>query len=67
MIGLDKLKRGIGITALVLLLWAGLSTAAYFTRVRGADHRDFYPRWAIEQEPSASDKARHKEFREQLL
>lgn len=42
MIGLDKLKRGIGITALVLLLWVGLSTAAYFTWVRGADHRVFY-------------------------
>lgn len=39
------LRRAAAI-ALSLLLWGGLSIAIYSTWIHGADHRDFYPRWA---------------------
>ncbi len=39
-------KKWIGIGFVSLVLWILLSSATYFAWIHGADHRDFYPRWA---------------------
>jgi hypothetical protein len=39
-------KKWIGIGSVSLVLWILLSSATYFAWIHGADHRDFYPRWA---------------------
>ena len=41
-----KYTKAFTLALLFLLIWALLSTIIFFAWVHGADHRDFYPRWA---------------------
>ncbi len=41
-----SIRRRTTLIALSLLLWGALSIAIYSAWIHGADHRDFYPRWA---------------------
>jgi hypothetical protein len=44
---LKSLRSSRWITLLgLLILWVAVSVFSYFAWTRGADHRDFYPRWA---------------------
>ncbi len=40
------MRKPLFLAAALAVLWLALSAANYFAWVRGADHRDFYPRWA---------------------